>query len=43
MGDMFSTNGDGVLDISELFSSLMVLCRGGGSMLAMKSAAAFSV
>ena len=43
MFDLFNTNGDGVVDISELFSSLTVLCRGGSSTLAIKSAAAFSV
>ena len=43
MFDLFNTNGDGVVDISELFSSLTVLCRGGSSTLAIKSVAAFSV
>ena len=43
MFDLFDTNGEGVMDTSELFSSLAVLCRRGSSTLAIKSAAAFSV
>ena len=43
MFDLFDTNGEGVMDMLELFSSLTVLCRSRSSTLAIKSAAAFSV